>query len=212
MAFAPFLLSLIGVAVILQNIPTIAFFIVLIVSLLSFLYGIYILWASLSVLIEVTEIIGTIKKEKEEKIIELLSSLVEKSGADSLFIKEKEVQAKFNNKYLKKDEGFVFSVNKKYDIPISINNASDKMAKKVEVGLIFPKDFLIENTSNFSIFTTEKDQIIRFNNEVVQAHESFIKGKIGITFLGVDEYKIYTFIKGENVKYYNFNFKIKVID
>jgi hypothetical protein len=103
-------------------------------------------------------------------------------------------------------------VNKKYEIPVSINNLGAVMAKKVEVGLIVPKDCLIEKASNLSILADKEVQIIRYNVEIIQANTEYRQGKLGATFLTAGEHKIETFIKGENVKPRKFAFKIKVIE
>lgn len=206
--FLPFIVALAGVAVALQTHSLVA----LISSAIAFLCGIYTLWMSLRILIEVTEVVNQTKRDADDRVVELLSNLVKRSSVDSLFLKKEELKLKFNNKVLKQDEFFEFSVNRQYEIPISIMNASEKMAKKVQVGLVFPKDFLIEKTSNLSIFTDEKNQIIRFNNEIVQAQENYLKGKMLITFLSTGEYKIKTFIKGENVQFHQFAFNLKVIE
>ncbi|MFA5130951.1 MAG: hypothetical protein WC467_00840 [Patescibacteria group bacterium] len=183
-------------------------------SLIAFIIGIYILWKSILILIEVFGSINQTKKDYEEKVISLLSDISTKNGnsVSDLFIKEEKIGLIFYGKYLKKDETFDFSVNKKYDIPVSINNSSDIMAEKVEIGLILSQDFLVEKTTNLSIYATEDKQIIRLNSEIVQAHENQLKNKISLTFLKSGNYNIEAFVKGKNVIYHRFAFCIKVIE
>lgn len=209
----PFITAFIGVIIAAQSpIHSLQFIIALVSSAVAFLAGLCVLWMVLRVLVEVTEIVNQAKISNDEKIIELLSILVDRSPAETPFIEEAGIKAKFNNKFLKESETFEFSVNRKYEIPVSIENSSNRMAKKVELGLIFPKDFLVESTPNLSIFTDEKSQIVRFNREIIQAQENNLQGEMSITFLKVGEFKVDTFIKGENIKHHRFSFTLKVIE
>lgn len=206
----PFIVAFTGTIVALLAISLIEIITALTFSLLAFICGLVILFISITVLFEVAEIVSEKKNGNEEKIIELLSTLVAKSG-DNLFLREDEVGVIFNDQLLSKDEKIDFSVNKKHEIPISIRNRSEKMAKKVEVGFIFPKDVVIEKTTNFSIYTDGSTQTVRFNLETIQAHENNKQGRLPITFLQAEESKIEVFIKGENVKYQKFPFKLNIV-
>lgn len=210
--FIPFILAFIGVIVAILNFSFIVTSVFLIVSIVSFSGGVYFLWASLFVLIEITGIVNESKEDSNDKIIELLSTLVERSGVDTLFLKKDKIKVYFNKKELKEDESSEFSVNRKHKIPISIWNSDDRMAKNVEVGFCFPNDFLIEKTSNLRILPDEKIQIVRFHNEIIHAKADFMKGDIEITFLKTGEYQIKTFIQGENIKYHDFKFKLKIVE
>ncbi|MEK7612268.1 MAG: hypothetical protein AAB407_02925 [Patescibacteria group bacterium] len=209
----PFIVAFMGVLLILLDIPIFETIIVLISSIFAFVAGVMTLFTSISVLFEVGEITNQAKNSNEEKIIELLSILVENSGTDNLYLKEDEIKVKFGDKNLKENEKFDFSVNTQHKISIRVHNSADKMAKNIEVGFVFPKDVLIEKTSNLSsIFTDESIQIVRFKNEIIQAHESNDKGALRITFLKPGEVSIDLFIKGENVKYKRFSFKLNIIN
>jgi len=179
-------------------------------SILSFVAGLIALWESAMILVEVSGSINQKKKNYEEKMVELLSTIAEKGGSD-FFVKDG-ITAIFNGKLLKKDVVLEFSTNRPYEIPVSINNSGELMAKNVEIAFVFSKDFLVENTSNITNYTSETSQIVRLNNDMVQAHENLNKGKMKITFLKPGVYPIDTFIKGENVKYNKFIFSIKVIE
>lgn len=204
-------MAFIGVVLALLGLPILETILLLLSSLLAFVAGLVALFFSVSVLFEVGEIVNQTKNSNEEKVIELLSILVEKSGIDSLYLKEDEVRVKFEGKYLKKGEKFDYSVNTKHEIPITIHNSGEKMAKNIEVGFIFPKDVLLEKTSSLSIFTDESFQIVRFNNDMIQAHENNRQGNLQITFLKTGEVEINIFIKGENVKYQRFPIRLNIV-
>ncbi len=206
----PFIISFIGVLIALLSISLIYTVLALIFSFLSFIGGVMALFISVSLLFEVAEIVNQKKNTNEEKIIELLSTLVAQSD-HNLYLKEHKVKVKFNGEYLKKDAEVTFSTDKIHKVPISIENSSEMMAKTVEVGFIFPKDFVIEKTSNLSIYTDTSSQIVRFKREIIQAHENNQQGELQITFLKIGESNVDIFIKGENIKYQRFSFKLRII-
>ncbi len=208
----PFILSLIAIifALVLDEINICYIVTLLISGFIAFMAGLVALFTGISVVFEVAEIVNQKKNSNEEKIISLLSLLVEKAG-DNPYIKEGQIQFKFNTKSLKKDTEIDFSVDKKYEIPISIYNRSDKMAKTVEIGVIFPKDVVIEKTSNIDITTTEETQIVRFKEEAIQSYNDTQQGNIQLTFLKLGLVNSEIFIKGENIKHQRFPFKFKII-
>jgi hypothetical protein len=170
----PFILSLIILSAALvtkESYPKV----LLLFSTISFVAGLIALWKTVVILIEVSSAVNQKNKSYEDKLVQLLSTIAEKGGSEHLFLKDGEITAKFNGKLLKKDEKFEFAANKPYEIPVSINNSGEFMAKNVEVGFIFPKDFLIDKTSNISLYPNETSQIVRLNNNIVQAHENFQK-------------------------------------
>lgn len=207
----PFIVAFVGVLLALLDVSFSITVLGLFSSLVAFAAGIMTLFTSISVLFEVGEIANQSRSSNEEKVIELLSTMVEKGGADNLYLKENEVQIKLKGIVLKKAEKIDFSVNTKHEIPVAIENSADKMAKNVEAGLIFPKDVLIEKTGNLSVFTDESVQIVRFNREMIQAHENNRQGNIQVTFLTAGEKRIEVFIKGENVKYQRFSIKLNIV-
>ncbi len=206
----PFLISFIAVLISLADINFSIKIILLISSGISLVAGFLALFTSVSVVFEVAEIMNQRKTSNEEKVIALLSTLVEKSG-ENPYLKEDEVEVKFHNKYLKENLKYDFSVDKKYDIPVSIHNKSDKMAKTVEVGFVFPKNVVIEKTNNLVITTTEEAQIVRFKEDGIQAHNDNLQGDIKLTFLESGKAEIDLFIKGENVKYRRFSFEVNIV-
>lgn len=187
-------------------------FVSLSTSVISVGIGFYALYTSITVLVEVTEIVSSRRTSVEERIVELLSDLVEKSGAEGLYLKKGDAKILFANEPLEPSTVHTFSVNKKHHIPISFINSSLAMAKKVEVGFIFPKDFLVEKTDKYRIYTDESMQIVRFNNEIISGWERMNLYGLDVTFLNVGLYEITAFVKGENIKYERVIFKLKVVE
>ncbi len=207
----PFVVSFVAVLISLMDIGITATIIAITSSFVSLTAGLLSLLTSIAVLFEVAEIVNQAKTGKEDKIIDLLSTLVEKEG-ESLYLKEGSVRVKFNNNELKEDLKLNFSVDKKYEIPISIFNKSEKMARLIEVGLIFPKSVVIEKTNNISSITPTKDaQIVRFKEDGVQAYNDTHQGKLQLTFLEPRLIISEVFIKGENVKYQRFKFQLNIV-
>ncbi len=208
----PFAVAFLALLLALADFPLIVRLAALFLSVVGLGSGIGALFASVSVLVEVSEIVNDARRTTEERVVELLSTLVEKSGVDTLFLKRGAVYIRFNDKKVKEGEAFEFSVNRKHEVPVAITNSVDTMAKNVQVGLILPKEVLIDKTPNLQITTTEETQIVRFNADMIHAHEESRRGKMGVTFLRVGEYNIDTFIKGENVRYQRLTFKLRAIE
>ncbi len=206
----PFIIALVAVfvALVLKG-STSAIIIVIASSLISFIAGIMVLLTSISILFEVAEIVNQKKTSDEERIIALLSEIAQKPGEDP-FLKEGEIKVEFNRKSIKKDAQMDFSVDKKHKIPIHIHNSSNRMAKTVEVGFRFPKDVVIEKNA-LNITTTEEEQIVRFKESEIQAHNNNSQGNLEITFLKAQKTPVTIFIKGENVKYESFVFNLNIV-
>ncbi|MFA5312217.1 MAG: hypothetical protein WC375_02725 [Methanomassiliicoccales archaeon] len=196
----PFLISFIGILVALFNIELSFRIILIISSLISLTAGFISLIQSIIVVFEVGEIVNGKKGSDDEKIIALLSTLVEKAG-ENPYIAGENIEIKLNQTPLKEGASMDFSVDKKHEISVGIHNKSDKMAKVIEVGFVFPKNIVIEKSSNFSVTTTEDKQIVRFEDDTIQAHNNNRQGNISLTFLESKRTEIDIFIKGENVKY-----------
>ncbi|MCX6784995.1 MAG: hypothetical protein NTV81_03650 [Candidatus Komeilibacteria bacterium] len=209
----PFAVSFIGVLFALFGLSNIATIVVLMFSLLAFVCGIIILMKSILVLFEIGEIINQARNTNENKVIELLSLIVEKIGDDNLFLKPDEMQVQFYNETVIPGKVYLFTANKEYNIPVSIINSSDRIAKNIEVCFRFPKEFLVNETPNISsIYSDKKGQNVRFNQEIIQAKENNHQNNLIITFLKVGEHKLNMFIKGESIKYRKVEYTIKVIE
>ena len=130
-------------------------------------------------------------------------------------MKPQNIEVRFNKEILEGEKIFAFSANKKYEIPILFVNRDELMAKQVELGFVFPTDFLIEKTPNVSSIFRDKDvpeQVVRFLSHFIQANTTQVYGDMSITFLKIGEFKVRAFVKGENIRNKGIRFSIKVID
>jgi len=210
--------SLIGAMVLLiplfiDGIPLKYNSLIIIFSLLSLIYGLSSLWFLFKILVEATEVSNRSKKDYETKNIELLTTLADKIGGAELFIKPEEIDIYIDQKILKGDVVVNYSINTKCFLAIAVANHSDKMVKNYELGFRFPKEFLIEETSNISsLYINEKEQIVRFRSEIMQGRERLEDGNLTITPLKDGSFTVRGFFKAENVKPLNRSFTLKIAE
>lgn len=206
--YTPFLISFLGVilAILIKtNIYYVGLFIA--ISLICFVYSIVVLWKLLGIIIEVKKTIDDDKKDMDMKTINLLSALVEKGSEYFL----KAVYININDKKLQDDTGKItVSVDKKQEQKIGITNLETRMAKNIEIGFIFPLDFIIERTDYYSIYTTKTNQVVRYETNLIHGNTTQMLFPLIITPLKEGDYKIRTFIKAENIEstYKNLNLKV----
>lgn len=180
----------------------------------------FLVWAliifsnSIKIIIEASVAVQGIQKTSEGKIFELLTMLVDNSkhGGESLFIKHEEIKVFFDDMEISEGKEYSYSVNNKHDVKISLKNLSEYMLKTAQLGFTFPSEFLIEERANFSIYTSDKEKIVRFKHDYLQSNEHMIEGTVSLTFLKVGIFDVNTFIKGENLKNKSVKFKIKVVE
>ena len=189
---------------------------IILVSMIFFIVSLRILWKLLGIIVEVKKFIDEDKKEKETKTMDALLALQDKFIGEKketpLFLKD--VYLKIEGKSIKDEERkFEFPINSKSKIEISIFNSEEVMVKNLEVGLVFPSDFVIEKTNDYSIFT-EKDgsQVIRFEINKIQAQTYMIIPTLIFTPITEGEHKIVTFIKAENIKPIARNFRFNIVE
>ncbi|MCK9578043.1 hypothetical protein M0R01_00945 [bacterium] len=188
------------------------FNILIFLSLFLLFIGGKILFKSFCTINEIAEVSNQERNAYENKVIELLTVLIKENSKDKMLIGESEINIYFNKEKIIENKIYEFSVSKKV-IEVSIENNSERMAKKAEFGIIFSTDFLIEKTSNIKSITTDGDkQIIRFENDFIHSQTKSIQGGISINFLKAGDYDVKAFLKGENIKTSYINFKIKVIE
>jgi hypothetical protein len=162
---------------------------------------------------EIAEVVNETKRNADNNLIELLSSSLEKTGFNLLFLKKEKINIVFNDELLAEGHIFDFSLNKEYKIPISIRNSDEIMAKRVEVGIVLPAEIIITKTPNIaSVSSKETENIVRFKEEYIQAGTDQKKGELSITFLQPGKFNIRAFIKGENIKQTVFRFIINVVN
>ena len=209
----PLIISYVSLLFLFNNLDFGLVILLIFISAITFLLSIYFIWKSLIILVEVTGIINETKRNSEDKIIELLSRLIDKNNEDSMFLKPEKINIKLNKILLTETTNLKYAINVNHSISVSINNSSDLMAKNIEIGFIFPPDFLVERTSNISsIYTEETKQIVRFRQEFVRGNEDNQQGKMEITFLKDGIHDITAFIKGENFRNKYIKFKIEVVN
>ena len=206
--FIPLLLSFLGVILAIltkANVDYVRLYIA--VSLICFAYAIFVLWKLTDIIIEVRKTVNDDKKDMNMKIIELLSALVEKEAQYFL----KDIYINIDDKEIEDNAGEItISADKKQELKIGINNNETRMAKNVQIGFIFPPNFVIEKTSSYSIFTTKIGQIVRYVTSLIHGNTNLILDSLIITPLKKGDYKIRTFIKAENIKsvYRDLNLKV----
>lgn len=187
---------------------------VLFILSLAFLVWILVIFSnSIGIIIEASAAVQNIRRSTEEKTLELLTALVDnsKNEGDSLFIDPKYIRVFFNNEEVIVEKKYKFSVNNKHTINIELNNSSDFMLKTAELGFVFPTEFLVEGDVISNVYTGDKEKIIRFKYNHLQSHVRQVVGSIDITFLKIGTFKVYTFVKGENLKNKNIKFNIEII-
>lgn len=184
------------------------------ISIGCFIWAMIIFANSISIIIEASSTVQGIQRKTEEKTLELLATLVDnsKNNDKSTFINHNQIKVFFKSEEVVTDKEYSFSVNNKHTIKISLKNLSEYMLKTAQLGFTFPAECIIDERDNLSIYTGEKEKIIRFNHEHLQSNEHMMEGDINITFLKVGEFNIDTFTKGENLKNKNIKFKIKVVE
>lgn len=206
--YIPFLISFLGVilAILIKtNIYYVGLFIA--ISLICFIYSIIVLWKLLDIIIELKKTIDDDKKDMDMKTIELLSALGKKSAEYFL----KTVYIKIDDKKIQDGTSEItVSVDKKQELKMGITNLEPRMAKNIEIGFIFPLDFIIEKTDYYSIVTSKTIQIIRYAIDLIHGNTNQLLFPLIITPLKEGDYKIKTFIKAENIEstYRNLNLKI----
>jgi hypothetical protein len=205
----PLLFSFSGVVLALVLKSRLDIMLSLLMSLICFTYMLYVLWVSLNIIIEVKKIVDADRDNYHIKITELLSSLVQKDSRAQLFLSK--IYINFNGIDIKDETTVVHMIpNRKVSIAVGIKNIERRMAKQVEIGFIFPLDFIIEKTSAYSIYTDTERQIVRYQIGFIQGDTYQILSPLSITPLKEGSHKILTFIKAENIEATDRNLTINV--
>jgi len=210
--YIPFFISFLGVILAILLIKNNIYVELLIaISLTFFVYSIVVLWKLLDIIIEVKKTIDYDydKKGIDMKTIASLSALVEKETKYFL----KSVYIAIDEKNIQDEMGKItVSVDKKQELKIGIHNLETRMAKNLEIGFIFPFDFIIEKTNYYSIYTTKTIQVVRYAANLIHGTTNLILSPLIITPLKEGDYKIKTFIKAENIEFTYHNLNIKVTE
>lgn len=165
---------------------------------ISLLYFFWIIWKSILIIIEAKKLVDEKSGSTNEKIEQILKTIAENTQEKETNIKKIYVTLdgeKFPTKVK-------LSVNKRQDFKIGISNMEDKMAKKVEIGLTFPKiHFTIEaKPPSYEIYGGKEEIIIRDHQESIHAKTHLLLAdSLNITPKKVGSFNIEAFIKGENI-------------
>lgn len=139
----------------------------LLVSLIAFSYSVFVLWKLVGIIMEVRRIIDTDRKDTATRTTELLTALVEKVKKTEQYYLQK-VYLTLDGTDTKDDSRMITAqANSKKELKLGIDNRETRMAKNVEIGLMFPTNFIIEKTSEYSIYREEKRQIVRFKIDTI---------------------------------------------
>lgn len=184
----------------------------IILSVVLVIYTLLVLWKTFNVLTEVKESVDQDRKTEERKNIqdnkdilsEMISVLkdVKKASAEHLL---HDVFLKVNSLQIKdvKDEKYIVIYLKEAEkniINLSIVNKGDLPAKNIEAGIIFNEDFLVENDSTYTTYkSTTEGLILRNSSTLIHGSTNLLLTPITVTPLKKGEFKIKTFVKGENV-------------
>ena len=186
---------------------------VVVISVAAFVYAIYVMWRTMGIMFEAKTAIDADERRDTEQITGLLSGILAKVGETTAQYFLKQVEISLDGTAIK-DESFVktLKANEKQSLKVSFVNSEARMAKRVEVGFIFPPEFIIEKSDGYPIYRDEKEQIVRFNVEEVQGNERFVFGsELTITPLQTGDWKVKTFIKAENIESIYRAITVKVI-
>ena len=172
------------------------------ISVAAFVYAIYVMWRTMGIMFEAKAAIDADERRDTEQITGLLSGILAKVGETTAPYFLKKVSIYLDEKAVV-DESFAktLKANEKQPLKISFNNGENRMAKRVEVGFIFPQEFIIEKGDSYSIYRDEKEQVVRFNVEEVQGNTQYFFGsELTITPLQKGDWEVRTFIKAENIE------------
>ena len=153
------------------------------------------------------EIQGKKDKEMRQTLLDISQKIVK--GGEKYLTK---VFVSINDKVIDKQKVEIEMITQeKKGLRICIENDEKVMAKNLEIGLILPTDFVIEDTKTYNIYNTGSKQIIRNEIEFLHANTSLILPNLTLTPLAKNSYKIKTFIKGENIEVIYREFILKVV-
>lgn len=188
--------------------------IIILVSVISFTAALIILWKLLGIIVEVKKVIDEEKRETEIKTVDVLLALQEKLTTETeevpLFLED--VYLSIGSKAIKDEEReFKFQINNKTQLKVAFQNDENVMVKNFEAGITLPSDFIVEKSKRYRITTDMNgDQTIRFKTDKIQAKTNYRFRSLIFTPIVENEYKIWTFIKAENIKPIRREIKIKI--
>ena len=211
--FVPLVLAFLGVVATSILIETNLYYgLFLLLSLTGFVYAIIILWNLIDIIFEVKEIIDAEKKSTETNTVELLTSLVREvvDRTGQYFLKT--VYIGLDGQDIKDDSyEMTIPMNIKKEVKVQLRNSETRMTKNVEVGFIFPTNFIIDESVSYTNYLDGQGQIVRYSVSILHGNTNQLFSPIFITPLERGEYNIVTFIKAENIESTYRNITINVI-
>ncbi|MBE3124224.1 MAG: hypothetical protein IMZ57_01010 [Acidobacteria bacterium] len=177
----------------------------LILSLSFFSITLSILWKLLGILVEVKQTVDARRGELESKIISLLSM----SSSAGLI---KDVHPIINGNTIENDKAeFNLTLNTKNTLKIALANNEKRMAKRVELGIWFPREIMVEKGKGYSIATQEDgSQVVRYQAAEIQGKTNLWLADLIINPIKKDPVKIRTFINAENIETVNYFVLFKI--
>lgn len=200
--FIPLVLAFLGVvATSILVASNVYFSLLLLISLMAFVYALLVLWNLVGIIVEVRGLIDTEKKTTEASTVEALSSvmkeLVDKTGQYFLT----QVYIVLDDHTIKGDSHKItLPVNTKKELKVQLLNSENRMAKNVEFGFTFTTSFIIDKTDYRSIFRDETQQVVRYEDNILQANTIGLYAPLIITPLRRGASTLRTFIKAENIE------------
>jgi len=176
-----------------------------ILSLGFFICTLFILWKLLGILVEVKQTVDARRGALESKIISLLSM----SSSAGLI---KDVYPMINGKSIENDKAeFNLTLNAKNTLKIALANNEKRMAKRVELGIWFPREFIVEKGKGHSIYTQEDgSQVVRYQAAEIQGRTTLVLPDLIINPIKNDATKIRTFVNAENIETANYIMLFKI--
>lgn len=184
------------------------------IGLAGLVNALIVLWNSIGVIVEVRGIIDSEKKTSEISITESLTSLVreivDKTGQYFL----KKVYLVLDNKDIKdKPYSIEMEANVEREVNVSVRNSEPRMAKNIQIGIVFPSHFIIKKCDYYSIYRDEDQQIVRFKLDEIHGNTVFLFRNLPliITPLEKGDFPVETFIKAENIEVIRRDITITVV-
>jgi len=200
--FIPLIFSFLGISISLSVTKYNPFFyIILFIGVLAFLYALKVLWDLLSIIMEVKKMIDDYKERSNTNLEQSVVSILEAIKKEKPEFLEK-ISVTLNGEDINNiiPDGIIIKSDQKQEFKIGFLNFEEQMARNVQIGFVFPTDFIIEKSAGYSIYTDETRQVVRYNSDYVHGWEQRFYAPLILTPLKEGLFKIVTFIKGENIK------------
>lgn len=181
----------------------------LFLSVVFFIYSLGILWRLAITIIEIKKAADENKSKDEREEKQALFSVLEKLTKGAQPFLEKVYITIDKIKIDEREPEVELKVQEKREFKTCILNIEDLMAKNIEIGFIFPTDFIIEG-NNYSVYNDGNSQITRYTLDSIHSKTNQIIDSLSITPLKTGKIKVRTFVKAENIKtaYRNLNINI----